>query len=184
MNHEKLNRAVKSLEIIDVIQRASMSRLANDYFPRGDGDDEVAIQYKHNVIRSEVLAKEDQSSNDPYLFRVFIELGVRWCDGKDQVLDGQEEHPIGEKDGPEQLGIIEASYIAEYRLTDKDLEQDALDEFALNNASYHVWPYFREFVTTQCSRMSSPRITMPMVQFAINRNQKEGDDSVVAAEDD
>ncbi len=169
MNPEKLNQAQQCLDIIDVIQRTSMCRLAADYYPQREAAEQLALQYKHHVVRSEVFAVDEENTDAPYLFRVFIDLGVRWhmVSGPDEVEDHE---PDDEKDAADAAGVIEASYVAEYRLSNRELDAEALDLFALHNASYHVWPYFREFVTTQCGRMAGPRLTMPMIQLASNRN--------------
>ena len=44
--------------------------------------------------------------------------------------------------------------------------QDALEHFALRNASFHVWPYWREYLANQCRRMNLPPVMLPMRQFA------------------
>lgn len=49
--------------------------------------------------------------------------------------------PEDEND-PDIKAFVEADFIAEYQLT-AELEQEAIDAFALKNASYHVWPYWR-----------------------------------------
>jgi hypothetical protein len=48
------------------------------------------------------------------------------------------------------------------------LKKDCLNEFALRNASYHVWPYWRELLMSQCARMHLPRLVMPTMQVAQN----------------
>jgi len=169
MNPEMLDRAQKCLDIIDVIQRTSACHLAENYYPQRESGEQLALQYKHNVLRSEIFSVGEESGDTPYLFRVFIDLGVRWHVVKaDDAVSVDESDPANE----EPAGTIEAAYVAEYRLKDHELDNDALDEFALYNAIYHVWPYFREFVTTQCGRMAAPRLTMPLIQPASNRNQK------------
>lgn len=174
MNHEKLNKAAKALAIQNVLQRTCSALLSPDYWPSPEDDRQMEVQYKHVVLRSEILERIATDQED-YLFRVFVDLGVRWCDSAPEDTKDSQKNPSEEGRGNSCLGTIEASYVAEYKLSDKDIDSSALDEFALNNASYHIWPYFREYVSSQCGRMDVPRITMPMVQFAKNRDQPAED---------
>jgi hypothetical protein len=32
----------------------------------------------------------------------------------------------------------------------------------LHNASFHLWPFWREYVVSQCNRMNLPKISIPM----------------------
>jgi len=73
------------------------------------------------------------------------------------------------EDAFNELGRIAAHFVAEYELTE-DLTQECLDAFALKNASYHVWPYWREYVSISCARMNVPKIVMPTIQVAQNRD--------------
>ena len=68
--------------------------------------------------------------------------------------------------------MIEAEFVAEYAMGEQ-LEKDCLDEFALRNASYHVWPYWRELLMSQCTRMHLPRLVMPTTQVAQNSEGSE-----------
>ena len=42
---------------------------------------------------------------------------------------------------------------------------EALEQFVLHNASFHIWPYWREYLASQCLRMNLAPITAPMRQF-------------------
>ena len=55
----------------------------------------------------------------------------------------------------------------------KTVDKESLNAFALQNASFHVWSYWREYLTSQCMRMNLPKLTLPMVQFANKRNEQE-----------
>lgn len=177
MNPEQLKRAQDALEIQEVVQRSCAASLATDYVPTGDSSEGIVAEFKHLVVRSEVLEAVEQDGAMRYVFRVFIDLGVRWSAFAKEVAESssvasESSEADSEEDATSNvLGEIAASYVAQYSLSDSSVDQGCLDEFALHNASYHVWPYFREFVTSQCSRMAAPRITLPMVHFAANRDQ-------------
>lgn len=160
MNHELLKQAQQRLRIRDVYQVESRSKLADGYdLAQDSGEVLPVVQFKHLVRQSAVL-EADNGDDAPDLFRVYIDLGVRWRSADD---DG----------GDEAYSEIAATYVAEYEIHE-EVEPDALTEFALHNASFHVWPYFREYVASQSQRMNAPKLTVPMMRLASNRPQ--GDD--------
>lgn len=86
--------------------------------------------------------------------RIVLGFGVRWI----REPDERDE---------EVRAFIEADYVAEY-IMDKRLDQEVIDAFALQNASYHAWPYWREFLSSQCERLRMPRLMLPTKQFPDN----------------
>lgn len=63
---------------------------------------------------------------------------------------------------------IKAEFGAHYAVADDaDLEAmgQSLSVFCQHNVGFHVWPYWREFVHSTCSRMSLPLIPIPMYQI-------------------
>lgn len=162
MDQELLKQAQRRLRIRDVYQVEAHAKAAPGYDPgQGSGDENPAFQTKHLVRQSIVLEPVGDEAS-PDLFRVYIELGVRWKSNGDA---SNEEDDLGNEESWSEIG---ATYVAEYEIH-QDLEPDALTMFALHNASYHVWPYFREFVASQCQRMNFPKLVMPMMRLAANR---------------
>lgn len=174
-NESPLQRAQKGLRISDVYMRSSALSVSQTYEHRSIDVDALQSQFRHLVEKSEVLV-EDDGGNGQKLFRVFVDLGFRWG------------FPVKEVDGPvkageaedgdagdfDELGRIEAKFVAEYEMAE-DLPRECLDAFALLNASYHVWPYWREYVTSSCARMNVPKLVMPTMQPAQNKNTIEAD---------
>ncbi|MDP1558747.1 MAG: preprotein translocase subunit SecB [Nitrosomonas sp.] len=157
-----LQKAIDCLKIRDVYLHSSSAFLKDVFEPKYDPDiDKVEVQFKHIVTRSSVLELGDDD-NAVKLFRVFVDLGARW------VL------PIMKGDTVETLDIkaqIEGTMTAEY-LMESDPGSEALKQFALKNASYHIWPYWREYLTTHCQRMNLPKLVIPAVQFANNQDHE------------
>lgn len=169
MSDTPLQRAQKGLRISDVYMRRSSLGVSDAYEHRSTDIENLQSQFRHFVEKSEVLVAEDDG-NGQRLFRVYLDLGFRWGAGsvKSGSVSGSED------DGFEELGRIEAKYVAEYELVE-ELSQECLDAFALVNASYHVWPYWREYVTSSCTRMNVPNLVMPTIQPAQNRlSETEG----------
>ena len=151
-----LKRAQRGLQFEDLFQRAADCWLANDFEPRTPAP-EFRMQIKHLVVQSDLLSFRDDGGDDTssiHLFRVRIDTGVRL------VNCGENEH--SEEISP--CAQIEASYQVDYRITDQSLisDQEALDAFALENASYHLWPYWREYAMSQAQRMNLPKIPIPL----------------------
>jgi len=149
-----LQKAIDTFRINDVYLRNSVAQCVNDFEPKYFSDlDKLETQTKH-VVSEAQSAKINEAQ---WLVRIFIELGVRLVD------------PGVEPEEMSVRAVIEAEFVAEYTV-DEELEQSYIDEYALKNASYHVWPYWREFLMSQCGRMHLPRLVLPTVQFAQNRH--------------
>lgn len=156
----ELQDAIKCLNIRDVYMRSSSASLEDNFEPKYDSDlESLQVQFKHVVTHSNVLELEEDEGKTIQLFRVFVELGTRWV------------FPAGEDDGDEEvMAHIEGVMVAEYQM-DRNPGSDALKVFALNNASFHIWPYWREYLSSQCLRMNLPKLVMPTKQFASNQSE-------------
>jgi hypothetical protein len=164
MNTEALNKAIASLKFVDVFVTNSTCNLNPDFDPKFDARSEnLSFQTKNFVTASAVIEGEGEDGL-LQMFRVTSELGIRVvC--KDDVEAGVDE--------PEVLALVEATMEADYSITDASIidDQEALDTFALNNVSYHVWPYWREYVTSQLLRMNMPKLVLPMLLRASNQEK-------------
>lgn len=134
----KLPLAQQRLQFEDVFQRYIQASLLDDFDPKFSVTEQsLFTQLEHNVVQSWVLslAKEHERLD---IFRVQIDVGMRFMSKGAK----QERKPVAQ---------IEASYLVGYRVTDDTLLEDkeALDEFALKSASYHLWPFWCEFVISQ-----------------------------------
>lgn len=145
----ELQKAIDNLRIRDVYSKSNQSDCLNGFDPKySDELNELTVQQMHVVKQSSIVEVED----DGQLLRVNIVFGTRWV--KD--IEGIEL---------DVKAFVEASFVAEYQIT-KVLEQKSVDEFALKNASIHVWPYWREFLASQCDRMRLPKAMLPIMQLA------------------
>jgi hypothetical protein len=139
-----LQRAIENLNFSDIfIHNISCAHLSSD--PGLSNFDSLTIKLKHQVSKSTVL--QDNHHNDRAI-RIFIDLGAIWVD----------------KESKEVFSKIEVTYVLQYDLK-SPLEKDCIDEFALKNASYHVWPYWREFLSSTCDRMNLPKLILPAKQL-------------------
>lgn len=151
-----LKQAQQGLEFDDIYQKQTQASIAEGFEPkyalRGENQ-EISIQFKHSVLNSQVLRVTIEGENK-IIFRVNIVVGIRYVQ-KNEDANKQNEKPVAQ---------IETMYSVDYRLIEKSLldNQDALNEFALKNASYHLWPFWREFAMAQAQRMSLPPVPLPM----------------------
>lgn len=158
-----LQKAIDSLQIRDVYLRSVMADVAEGFEPQYDSDAQaLPVQFKHVVAGTAIL--ELDGDEPQQLFRVYIELGARWL----------ESLPTGEGDSAEPAvrARVEGLMVAEYLMREHPGD-DALRTFAMRNASYHVWPYWREFLASQCGRMNLPKYTLPAVQLALSRDDDD-----------
>jgi len=159
---DPLQQAIDCLLIHDVYLRSAESSMTEGFEPKYDAElDNLEVQFMHVVTHWSVLSLEEEGEEPVSLFRVFVELGVRWLE------PGQDETD----DAVEAKAYIGGVMVAEYRMTD-DPGKEGLKQFALRNASYHIWPYWREYLMGQCLRMNLPKLVLPAVQFAQNRTDE------------
>lgn len=155
MANTNLQKAIECLRISDLYVRNLESKCYEGFDPKHSDMEGLVVQTKHLVTKSEIV----QNDNEEKLFRVFVEVGIKW------VIQNEE------KELNPQV-FIEAEFVAEYAVND-DLEDECFNEFALRNVSYHVWPYWRELLTSQCDRMRLPRMMLPMTQIAHNQSSEK-----------
>lgn len=159
MNLEALQRAKDGLQIQDVFLKSSSSKLAEGFDPKFDPRlESLQLELRTTPKRSYLIEGVHQGENIA-IFRVEMDLGAR------QVcpFDGEE----GEEAQPDIMVQIDATFMADYVIANPELKADreALDAFAVANAGYHVWPYWREYFSSQVSRMNLPKVMLPMMQF-------------------
>jgi len=158
-----LQKAIDNLHIHDVYLKNFVARCIDDFDPKYYANSaSLVVQNKHQVKQTRII----ELDGDVKLLQVILELGARWVD---DPSPGEENSIKAE---------IEAEFIAEY-VMEEPLVKESLDEFALKNASYHVWPYWRELLSNQCTRMRLPIVVLPMVQLAQNHNVEQSADDAI-----
>jgi hypothetical protein len=158
MISSELQNAIDNLQIRDVYLRSLRSECTEGFDPKYAEYETITVQTRHQVKTSEL----SQVNGDASILRVNVELGARWIDSGGS----------GDEAGESVCALIEAEFIAEYSVKDS-LDSECIDEFALKNVSYHVWPYWRELLASQCLRMHLPKLVLPATQLAHNRIKKD-----------
>ncbi|MCK9488497.1 MAG: hypothetical protein M0Q42_03685 [Xanthomonadales bacterium] len=161
MNRELLKQAQQGLRLADIGLRQTKCTIADRFDPRHEPVD-AEVQMKFQLSRSEILEIDDGKEVLRKLFRVYVEVGVRWVQKPSQtasqVPSGRSE---SDPESGQQLATIEATFIAEYEMQ-SDLDTAALNEFALHNAIWNIWPFWREYCASQALRMNLPKVMLPL----------------------
>ena len=159
---KELQEAIDNLSIRDVYLYSSYCKVDDNFEPKFEDGNNIENEFKHYVTQSQILEVEEDDGSKSKLFRVFVELGARF------IRQGEvKEEQSSDDSTTDTLAIIEATFVSEYRVK-KDISEESMKTFSLKNASYHIWPYWREYLMTQCNRMNLPKIAAPMIQLAQN----------------
>lgn len=151
MINASLQKAIDCLHINDVYIHNSIANCADDFNPKySDEIESLDLQNKH-IVKGFKIAELNEKK---LVLQVLIDFGMQW---------------VTTTDKPSVRAIIEADFIVEY-LMDEQLDDDCINGYSHLNASYHVWPYWREFLMSQCNRMQLPKIVLPTMQLAHNRH--------------
>lgn len=153
MDKDLIDQAIQCLKIRDVYLHESEASVHQNFTTSiVIIDESTPHQNKHMVRASSII--RDADDEQAMLFRVFVDLGFRW------VLEDQDDDEPEDLEKEAVLAEVTAVFVAEYYMFNEP-SNEALDEFALHNASYHVWPYWREYLSANLVRMRLPKHTIP-----------------------
>jgi hypothetical protein len=164
--HEPLKRAISALQITDVYLKSSSVNTMEHWDPKREDFSRLKYQFLHVIDKSEIIDVEESEGPDndkvtsKSFFLVYMTLGSRVVDKNASDSD--------KKQAKEPFAQIEGTFVAEYSISDDfdKSDEEALKAFALSNASFHVWPYWREYLMSTCIRLNLPKIPLPVKQFA------------------
>jgi len=165
MNKDILKQAIDNLSINMICLRDTQAKLYNEFDPLVPGQEMVGqfIINTRSFDRKELI---DEAGNVSKFFVYQTEARMRYLKGPipEHLQDAQENN--------EEINKLVASEIiavfsSEYSLkSDIDLDDSSLLEFGKHNVPHQVWPYWREYCQSTCSRMSLPIYVLPM--YVIN----------------
>jgi hypothetical protein len=152
-NHTDFQKAKDTLKSHDIYIKNTNCFTNPDFDPKRSDSDGLVYQFMHVVKGSEVFGVQDDEGNEEHFFKVYVDVGCRFIKEEDK----------GNKES-EALAQIEASFCSEYQLLDKNIDEDSLKIFALQNVSYHIWPFWREHLMNMCTRLNLPKVPLPTMQ--------------------
>ncbi len=167
MNREMLDRAIQSISIHAVFLRNSRVRCKEDFLPPFiETDVHLTPQHRFGPIGQMNVIKTTESTYGiaGRFVLLYFEAGVRL------VGDVALKTAVDDNSLPDDAVYveIEAEFCAHYRLSPSaDPEEliPALEEFGRYNLGYHVWPYWREYVQSVCTRIGIPTIPIHMYRI-------------------
>ena len=175
MNDELLQKAIQCTAIHDVYLEECKSTFYNNFEPKVQ-DQKLSVQFKIGAGTFDNLTVGMDDNTEIKMLRVHVQTGARFLDSE---FDNEKKPETIEKYIQAE---ITAKFVAEYRITCDDLSEEAIKEFSARNASFHVWPYWREFLHSMTGRMKLPEVVLPMFTLSKEKessseasSDKEGD---------
>lgn len=148
MNKELLQKAGEALTPIGIYLRSSNISMHPNFHPQ-HSNSELQVQYKSKPLSECKMQKREGDETNVVSF--LFEVGVRLVD-----------ETVDDKDNDAVQAEIIAVFVSEYQLKDScDLGKDAMAEFLNCNVRFHVWPFWREYLQSTCTRMGLPVIPLP-----------------------
>lgn len=168
MNRQALQEAIDNLSILMVYLHSSEVKIYNGFDPLTPNQELVG---QYNIKTKSCFAKElqDDAGVTHKALVYHAEARIRYLkgpisdDAKDELAEN--EQLLDELIAAEIVAVFAAEYAIK---SDKELPDDAVLEFGRLNVPHQVWPYWREYCHSTCSRMSLPVSIMPML--AINES--------------
>jgi len=146
MNRDLLKQAAEVLTPSGIFLRNSKVYTHPEFHPQHEQKD-LQVQYKSRHLEKYNFMQD--AENALVIFQ--YETGVRLVDDS---LNEKEEGFI-------QVEIV-ANFSSEYLLADVDaFDEEAMSEFLNCNVRFHVWPFWREYLQSTCTRMGLPVIPLP-----------------------
>lgn len=167
MDRTLIDSAARALDIEAVFLRASAIRCREGFMPQFIEDDLSLIpQFRVGPTGKLhiVTATHKETGDTAKTVMFYFAAGVRLTDGTSGEAEEQQDDVAGDVAYVE----IESEFCAQYRLhegADEEELRPALEEFGRYNVSYHVWPYWREYVQSVCLRIGIPPIPVPMYRI-------------------
>lgn len=165
--NECLKSAQHNLCIQSVFLKESKVFLRDDIdLPTLDRDG-VATQTFRSVTRVKEISLIDADDNEIWDYRFTYSIGLRLIFSNEVEESRKDDYkPIIEV-----VGVFEAKYFSQ-----KKLEEEERKAFSIDNVGYHVWPYWREFVQSSCTRIGlSPVLEVPVyiIPQDVEKSEKE-----------
>ena len=176
--HRKPSKKPTPAFLINDVSFVSFScELLNGFDPAfDDRADNLSYQTRVNLDGYEIIredyfnSEEDLNDGDAngtsvYTLKVTIELGVRF--GAKGTLSRK-------PDDPEVLALVTGTIAAYYKAADESVitDENSINYFISEHSTSHVWPYWREFVSSSLSRTNLKKITLPYMKAPANKNSR------------
>lgn len=154
MSAELIHEAAKNLSIQAVYLRESKFTQIEDFDPTLLSEFDLSAQYRSGAFAKHLATIQDADGSEQLLMNVRFSCELRLIDVTRMVDEKPETGIVAE---------IGAVFVAQYLIKEgSNPRTEALDAFSKMNAGYHVWPYWREYAQSVCTRAGLPIVMIPM----------------------
>ncbi|WIE52604.1 hypothetical protein [Pseudomonas sp. GM17] len=153
-----------SLLFSDAYLSGSSSSLHKDFDPKYILNlDDLYVQAFVIIDRHEIVGLQNKDNDlETKLFRSHFEFGARWLSDVEEDENAVSlADSANEEDKRIVRATIEANFIVEYVML-QDFDEKTLIKYAHDEISIEIWPFWREFLTSQVSRMHLTGVKMPV----------------------
>lgn len=167
MNRKALQEAIDNLAIQMVYLYSSEAKIYNGFDPLIPNQ-ELIGQFNINTKSCTKKVVQEENGVTHRLLVYQTEARMRYLKGsvQDELEDSLEnEEQVEKLIAAEIIALFTSEYLIK---CDEELSQDAIMEFGRLNVPHQIWPYWREYSHSTCSRMSLPVSMLPM--FVINKS--------------
>lgn len=171
MNHSLLQKAVESLSIREILladSRVHMEASLNPHSP--DLNLRADMSEGQQVLCEQVTGTTPEGTECRFI-RFGFQFQLRLVAPAPEAAATSE----AESEAPKELVMasIEAMLKGVYEVTAEDFPTHEVTQAYIANAKFHIWPYWREYVTHMISRMNLPTVTIPPYQIHHPSEDKE-----------
>jgi len=160
MNPSLIREAADHLDIVGLTLWSSRIEVGGDFNPQVEVG-EMSLNIVWGVARTALaeMGREDAESSDR-LWQVIFRTEARVIKGGSFKSDVPSNEEIA---ASVVLATLGAEFLIQYRLRDNwSLNDEALREFAQHNTPIHVWPYWREWLQSNATRVGLPPVVIGM----------------------
>lgn len=154
---EAFEKAKKALSIKTVCLKDSFVSLGDDV-EVSDLENSVAGTQTFRGVQRVKETSIQSGDNTTWEYHFFYSCGIRLVKEDSYEPEGDIDEPEGDND--EVLAEIRATFNAIYS-TKNRVKKELIEAFSEENVGYHVWPYWREYVQSSCSRLNIPLLETP-----------------------
>ena len=160
MNPSLIREAADHLDIVGLTLWSSRIEVGRNFNPQVEVG-EMSLKIVWGVART-ALAKmgREGAASSEQLWQVIFRTEALITKGgsfESDVPSSEETAASGV------LATLGAEFLIQYRLRDQwPLNDDALREFAQHNTPIHVWPYWREWLQSNATRVGLPSVVIGM----------------------
>lgn len=176
--------AQRALWLKDVFVRECYARIDESYMPFEGITEEIDVQTKIQATHHRVVTRqldESEVASDGDTERQIVEFKVLAAarfvaEDADDAADPDVDQDADQDD---RFGEVVAVFSAVYFMMEP-VDEATLVEFGMRNATFHVWPYWRELLHSTTGRLRLPPTVLPMFKIAPIEDKPKSDSSDAA----